>query len=90
LQVSEAMVDLVVIPRQGTHPEFEEYRYPHAGTPNAVSDIQIVEFVPRLHDDVSRIPLLVYLAVCFRCALSTSTDLDRIYFFGGAIVGHCP
>ncbi|KAG0314709.1 dipeptidylpeptidase, partial [Linnemannia gamsii] len=51
LQVSEAMVDLVVIPRQGTHPEFEEYRYPHAGTPNAVSDIQIVEFVPRLHDD---------------------------------------
>ncbi|KAF9929115.1 dipeptidylpeptidase [Linnemannia zychae] len=51
LQVSEAMVDLVVIPRQGTHLEFEEYRYPHAGTPNAVSDIQIVEFVPRLHDD---------------------------------------
>ncbi|KAF9147433.1 dipeptidylpeptidase [Linnemannia schmuckeri] len=51
LQVSEAMVDLVVIPRQGMHPEFEEYRYPHAGTPNAVSDIQIVEFVPRLHDD---------------------------------------
>ncbi|KAG0372045.1 dipeptidylpeptidase [Mortierella sp. AD032] len=51
LQVSEAMVDLVVIPRQGMQPEFEEYRYPHAGTPNAVSDIQIVEFVPRLHDD---------------------------------------
>ncbi|KAK3832185.1 MAG: peptidase S9B, partial [Linnemannia elongata] len=44
LQVSEAMVDLVVIPRHGMHPEFEEYRYPHAGTPNAVSDIQIVEF----------------------------------------------
>lgn len=52
-------MDLVVIPRQGMHPEFEEYRYPHAGTPNAVSDIQIVEFVPRLHDDVSRILLLV-------------------------------
>jgi len=52
LQVSEAMVDLVVIPRQGMHPEFEEYRYPHAGTPNAVSDLQIVEFVPRLHDEV--------------------------------------
>ncbi|KAF9082101.1 dipeptidylpeptidase [Mortierella sp. AD031] len=51
LQVSEAMVDLVVIPRQGMHPEFEEYRYPHAGTPNAVSDLQIVEFVPRLHDE---------------------------------------
>lgn len=52
-------MDLVVIPRQGMHPEFEEYRYPHAGTPNAVSDIQIVEFVPRLRDDVSRILLLV-------------------------------
>ncbi|KAF9905525.1 dipeptidylpeptidase [Lobosporangium transversale] len=47
LQVSEAMVDLVVIPRQGMHPSCEEYRYPHAGTPNAVSDLQIVEFVPK-------------------------------------------
>ncbi|CAO3571878.1 unnamed protein product [Mortierella alpina] len=51
LQVSEAMVDLVVIPRQGMHPEFEEYRYPHAGTPNAVSDLQIVEFVARQHEE---------------------------------------
>lgn len=52
LQVSEAMVDLVVIPRQGLHPEFEEYRYPHTGTPNAVSDLQIVEFVPKQHEEV--------------------------------------
>ncbi|KAG0296152.1 dipeptidylpeptidase [Dissophora globulifera] len=51
LQVSEAMVDLVVIPRQGMHPEYEEYRYPHTGTPNAVSDLQIVEFVPRQHEE---------------------------------------
>ncbi|KAG9326037.1 hypothetical protein KVV02_000748 [Mortierella alpina] len=51
LQVSEAMVDLVVIPRQGMHPEFEEYRYPHAGTPNAVSDLQIVEFIARQHEE---------------------------------------
>jgi hypothetical protein len=52
LQVSEAMVDLVVIPRQGLHPEFEEYRYPHTGTPNAVSDLQIVEFVPKQYEEV--------------------------------------
>ncbi|KAF9945065.1 dipeptidylpeptidase [Mortierella alpina] len=45
------MVDLVVIPRQGMHPEFEEYRYPHAGTPNAVSDLQIVEFIARQHEE---------------------------------------
>ncbi|KAG0201366.1 dipeptidylpeptidase [Mortierella sp. GBA30] len=51
LQVSEAMVDLVVIPRQGMHPEFEEYRYPHAGTTNAVSDLQIVEFIPRQYEE---------------------------------------
>ncbi|KAF9274516.1 dipeptidylpeptidase, partial [Mortierella alpina] len=51
LQVSEAMVDLVVIPRQGMHPEFEEYRYPHAGTPNAVSDLQIVEFIAKQHEE---------------------------------------
>ncbi|KAI1292963.1 dipeptidylpeptidase [Mortierella claussenii] len=51
LQVSEAMVDLVVIPRQGMHPSYEEYRYPHAGTPNAVSDLQIVEFLPRQHEE---------------------------------------
>ncbi|KAF9172826.1 dipeptidylpeptidase, partial [Mortierella sp. AD010] len=47
LQVSEAMVDLVVIPRRDMSQEYEEYRYPHTGTPNAVSDLQIVEFVPR-------------------------------------------
>ncbi|KAG0369808.1 hypothetical protein BC939DRAFT_422044 [Gamsiella multidivaricata] len=58
LQVSEAMVDLVVIPRQGMHPEYEEYRYPHAGTPNAVSDLQIVEFNPKLsEEDVTLEPL---------------------------------
>ncbi|KAF9935889.1 dipeptidylpeptidase [Modicella reniformis] len=51
LQVSEAMVDLVVIQRQGMHPEYEEYRYPHTGTPNAVSDLQIVEFIPKQHDE---------------------------------------
>ncbi|KAF9973304.1 dipeptidylpeptidase [Actinomortierella ambigua] len=51
LQVSEAMVDVVTIPRQGIHPEVEEYRYPHAGTPNAASDIQIVEFVAKQHED---------------------------------------
>ncbi|KAI8601066.1 peptidase S9B, partial [Dissophora ornata] len=51
LQVSEAMVDLVVIPRQGMQPEYEEYRYPHTGTRNAVSDLQIVEFIPRQHEE---------------------------------------
>ncbi|KAF9207468.1 dipeptidylpeptidase [Haplosporangium sp. Z 27] len=51
LQVSEALVDLVVIPRHGTCPEYEEYRYPHTGTPNAVSDIQIVEFIPRQYEE---------------------------------------
>ncbi|KAG0253667.1 dipeptidylpeptidase [Actinomortierella ambigua] len=51
LQVSEAMVDVVMIPRQGIHPEVEEYRYPHAGTANAASDIQIVEFVPKQDED---------------------------------------
>ncbi|KAF9207856.1 dipeptidylpeptidase [Podila verticillata] len=51
LQVSEAMVDLVTISRQGMQPDHEEYRYPHAGTPNAVSDLQIVEFVPKRCDE---------------------------------------
>ncbi|KAF9431612.1 dipeptidylpeptidase [Entomortierella beljakovae] len=51
LQVSEAMVDLVVIPRAGLDPEYEEYRYPRSGTTNAVSDLQIVEFIPRRHED---------------------------------------
>ncbi|KAG0257585.1 dipeptidylpeptidase [Mortierella polycephala] len=51
LQVSEAMVDLVVIPRHGVQPEYEEYRYPRAGTPNAVSDLQIVDFVPKRHEE---------------------------------------
>jgi hypothetical protein len=52
LQVSETMVDLVVIQRQGVQPEYEEYRYPHTGSPNAVSDLQIVEFVPKQHSKV--------------------------------------
>ncbi|KAF9313836.1 dipeptidylpeptidase [Podila horticola] len=51
LQVSEAMVDLVTISRQGMQPDHEEYRYPHAGTPNAASDLQIVEFVPKQYDE---------------------------------------
>ncbi|KAF9193287.1 dipeptidylpeptidase [Haplosporangium sp. Z 767] len=51
LQVSEAMVDLVVIPRHGVQLEYEEYRYPRAGTPNAVSDLQIVEFIPKRHEE---------------------------------------
>ncbi|KAF9422534.1 dipeptidylpeptidase [Podila epigama] len=49
LQVSEAMVDLVTIPRQGMQPDHEEYRYPHAGTPNAVSDMQIDNVGEPLH-----------------------------------------
>ncbi|KAG0244096.1 dipeptidylpeptidase [Mortierella sp. GBA43] len=58
LQVSETMVDLVVIQRQGVQPEYEEYRYPHTGSPNAVSDLQIVEFVPKQHSkDVVPEPL---------------------------------
>ena len=65
-------MDLVVIPRQGMHPEFEEYRYPHAGTPNAVSDIQIVEFVPRLYDDVSGFS---FSSVCF----AVSDALEHIH-----------
>jgi len=56
LQVSEAMVDLVTISRQGMQPDHEEYRYPHAGTPNAVSDLQIVEFVPKQCDEVTILP----------------------------------
>jgi len=52
LQVSETMVDLVVIQRQGLQPEYEEYRYPHTGSANAVSDLQIVEFMPKLYDEV--------------------------------------
>ena len=51
LETSEKEVDVVVIvkPRYGTaiHPErnaAEPVRYPRAGTPNAVSDLQIVEF----------------------------------------------
>ncbi|KAG0088255.1 dipeptidylpeptidase, partial [Podila epicladia] len=51
LQVSEAMVDLVTISRQGMQPDHEEYRYPHAGTPNAASDLQIVEFIPKQYDE---------------------------------------
>ncbi|KAF9114880.1 dipeptidylpeptidase [Mortierella sp. AM989] len=58
LQVSEALVDLVVIPRQGMSPEYEEYRYPHTGTPNAISDLQIVEFIPRQYEeDIAQEPL---------------------------------
>lgn len=51
LETSEKNVDVVVIvkPKYGTaiHPEHnaaEPVRYPRAGTPNAVSDLQIVEF----------------------------------------------
>lgn len=48
LEVSESMVDVVLIPRPGAAPtstaECEEYRYPRAGTANATSDLQIVEF----------------------------------------------
>ncbi|CAG8717605.1 15501_t:CDS:10, partial [Gigaspora margarita] len=51
LQISESMVDLVLIPRPGQQGEAEEYRYPKAGTPNAVSDLQIVEFIPRYSDE---------------------------------------
>ncbi|CAG8588763.1 9933_t:CDS:2, partial [Cetraspora pellucida] len=51
LQISESMVDLVLIPRPGQQGEAEEYRYPKAGTPNAVSDLQIVEFIPRYNED---------------------------------------
>lgn len=47
------MVDLVTISRQGMQPDHEEYRYPHAGTPNAVSDLQIVEFIPKRCDEVT-------------------------------------
>lgn len=52
LQISESMVDLVLIPRPGQQGEAEEYRYPKAGTPNAVSDLQIVEFIPRYSDEI--------------------------------------
>lgn len=48
------MVDLVTISRQGMQPDHEEYRYPHAGTPNAASDLQIVEFVPKQYDEVTK------------------------------------
>ncbi|CAG8600866.1 15838_t:CDS:2, partial [Racocetra fulgida] len=51
LQISESMVDLVLIPRPGQQGEAEEYRYPKAGTPNAASDLQIVEFIPRYNED---------------------------------------
>ncbi|CAG8757169.1 1558_t:CDS:2, partial [Acaulospora morrowiae] len=51
LQVSEAMVDLVSIPKPGSQGEVEEYRYPKAGTLNAVSDLQIVEFTPRYSEE---------------------------------------
>ncbi|PKC13325.1 hypothetical protein RhiirA5_372331 [Rhizophagus irregularis] len=51
LQISESMVDLVLISRPGPQGEVEEYRYPKAGTPNAVSDLQIVEFIPRYHEE---------------------------------------
>ncbi|RIA87685.1 hypothetical protein C1645_776774 [Glomus cerebriforme] len=51
LQISESMVELVLISRPGPQGEIEEYRYPKAGTPNAVSDLQIVEFIPRYHEE---------------------------------------
>ncbi|CAG8547105.1 8887_t:CDS:10 [Funneliformis caledonium] len=51
LQISESMVDLILISRPGPQGEVEEYRYPKAGTPNAVSDLQIVEFIPRYHEE---------------------------------------
>ncbi|RUS26284.1 dipeptidyl peptidase IV N-terminal region-domain-containing protein, partial [Jimgerdemannia flammicorona] len=48
LQVSESMVEVVLIPRPGASGpgtnECEKYRYPRAGTANATSDLQIVEF----------------------------------------------
>ncbi|KAF9581448.1 dipeptidylpeptidase, partial [Lunasporangiospora selenospora] len=50
LQVSEDMVDLVIIPQQGMPSKYEEYRYPHTGTANAISDLQIVEFVPKQYE----------------------------------------
>ncbi|CAJ0767665.1 2058_t:CDS:2 [Entrophospora sp. SA101] len=51
LQISESMVDLVLISRPGSPSEVEEYRYPRAGRLNAVSDLQIVEFSPRYYED---------------------------------------
>ncbi|CAG8535283.1 1346_t:CDS:2, partial [Diversispora eburnea] len=46
LQISESMVDLVLIPRPEPLGEIEEYRYP-----KAASDLQIVEFIPRYSEE---------------------------------------
>ncbi|CAG8434850.1 12884_t:CDS:10 [Ambispora gerdemannii] len=51
IQVSESMVDLVVIPRPGPQAEMDEYRYPRAGTQNALCNLQIVEFIPQYDDE---------------------------------------
>ncbi|CAG8609132.1 5158_t:CDS:10 [Paraglomus occultum] len=55
IQISEAAVGLVLIPRPGSHGEVEEHRYPRAGTNNAVGDLQLVEFIPRYDNGDSEI-----------------------------------
>ncbi|KAG0229424.1 dipeptidylpeptidase [Actinomortierella wolfii] len=87
LQVSEAMVDVVMIPRQG--PEIEEYRYPHAGTPNAASDIQIVEFVPKQHQD-DIVPEPLHKRLWGRCSIYKLCPwLEYIVRFGWMPDGDC-
>ncbi|CAG8493843.1 6885_t:CDS:2 [Ambispora leptoticha] len=51
IQLSESMVDLVLIPRPGPHGEVDEYRYPRTGTANAQCILQIVEFIPQHEDE---------------------------------------